>query len=418
MFDTVILADDLSGAADCAVTCVHWGLNTLVTLGAPAAGAIADVISIDADTRGLDAATAAIRMRSLTTAFAPDGATLLFKKIDSSLRGHLGTELAAVLQARRAAGAGKTVAVMAPALPASGRTVRRGCGHLNGTPLHESELWRDQNMAGEAYIPRMLQEARLTSKCFDLALVRGVRLEEAMREAASRFDVLVCDSVADEDLELIALAARRLKNDVVWVGSAGLARYWPCAPPASGADAVSSLLLAPTARPVLFVVGSICQTARKQVAMLASGGAVRAVTVSPEMLVNGRDSAEWRSISVELREALRQGQDVVLTPASSLVLEVEDRLKLSSSLAAMTADLRPEVGALVACGGETARMVLGCWQVSGLRLLGELERGVVISKAMNTDIDLTVVTKAGDFGTPETLAQCQRWLHDGKEVLR
>ncbi len=414
MFDTVILADDLSGAADCAVACVQRGLDTLVTLGEPSGDAVADVISIDADTRRLDPKSAAERMRALTAAFAPRAETLLFKKIDSSLRGHLGPEVAAVLEARRAAG-GRTVAVMAPALPASGRTVRSGSAYVNGTPLHQTELWRNQKMAGEAYIPGMLQQAGLTSTRVDLAVVRGKGLGEALRESASQFDVLLCDSVTDGDLELIAAAARALECDVVWVGSAGLARHLPYRN-----SATSSVKTAPalcgTARPLLFVVGSMCRTARKQVAILANSEDMHTVTVPPELLVNGRDSIEWREALADLEQAVRQGRDVVLTPAAAPVLRIAERPQLSRALAAMTAGIRSEVGALVACGGETARMVLDCWGVHGLRLLGELERGVVVSKALSVEIELTVVTKAGDFGTPETLAHCRQWLHAGREI--
>jgi len=413
MFDTVILADDLSGAADCAVACVQRGLATTVTLGEPSGVVQADVISIDADTRRLDPTSAAERMRALTAAFAPRAETLLFKKIDSSLRGHLGPEVAAVLEARRAGGA-RTVAVMAPALPASGRTVRSGSAYLNGTPLHETELWRNQKMAGEAYIPGMLQQAGLSSTRVDLALVRGTGLGQALRDAASRFDVLLCDSVTDEDLELIAAAVQELPCDVVWVGSAGLARHLPYRSSAAGSE--TALPLSGTDKPLLFVVGSMCRTARKQVASLASSEDIRTVTVAPELLVHSRDSAQWREAVAELENAVRQGRDVVLTSAAAPVLRIAERPQLSRALAAMTAGIRGEVGALVACGGETARMVLDCWGVRGLRLLGELERGVVVSKALSAEMDVTVVTKAGDFGAPETLARCRQWLRAGTEI--
>lgn len=140
------------------------------------------------------------------------------------------------------------------------------------------------------------------------------------------------------------------------------------------------------------------------------------MTVSPDLLVNGRNSEGWSEAVTELENAVRQGRDVVLTPAAAPVLRVADRPQLSRSLAAMTAGIRTQVGALVACGGETARMVLDCWRVPGLRLLGELERGVVVSEVLSVELDLTVVTKAGDFGTPETLAHCRQWLHAGREI--
>jgi hypothetical protein len=56
----LIVGDDLSGTADCAVTCAHFGLDSVVALGADADAALAeDVLALDADTRGLAAGDAA-----------------------------------------------------------------------------------------------------------------------------------------------------------------------------------------------------------------------------------------------------------------------------------------------------------------------------------------------------------------------
>ena len=112
MSRVLIFADDLSGAADCGIACVNAGLSTIVSLGLPSNGHRVDVLSVDADTRSLSASAAAERLRQLVQVHAEDPAVLLFKKIDSTLRGHLGPELAAVLKARRAVVKG-TVAVMA-----------------------------------------------------------------------------------------------------------------------------------------------------------------------------------------------------------------------------------------------------------------------------------------------------------------
>jgi len=120
MARVLIVADDLSGAADCGIACVHAGLNAKVSLGIPREdSARADVLSLDAHTRVLTAQAAADRMRSLVNEYAHDSKILLFKKIDSTLRGHLGAELAAVLVARRTV-VPDAIAIMAPAFPANG----------------------------------------------------------------------------------------------------------------------------------------------------------------------------------------------------------------------------------------------------------------------------------------------------------
>jgi hypothetical protein len=46
-----------------------------------------------------------------------------------------------------------------------------------------------------------------------------------------------------------------------------------------------------------------------------------------------------------------------------------------------------------------------------LRLIGELEKGVPVSVTENWSRQLPVITKAGDFGKPETLLTCSKFLH-------
>ena len=58
-------------------------------------------------------------------------------------------------------------------------------------------------------------------------------------------------------------------------------------------------------------------------------------------------------------------------------------------------------GALVVTGGETARAILSTAGVQVLCIRREIEPGVVLSKAGV----LPVVTKAGAFGAPQSLAR-------------
>ncbi|MFS2117557.1 four-carbon acid sugar kinase family protein, partial [Herbaspirillum frisingense] len=83
----LIVGDDLSGTADCAVTCTHFGLDSVVALGADADAALqaVDVLALDADTRGLPPGDAA-RLNAAAWQAHSDGRRL-YKKIDSTLRG-------------------------------------------------------------------------------------------------------------------------------------------------------------------------------------------------------------------------------------------------------------------------------------------------------------------------------------------
>ena len=134
----LILADDLSGAADCGVACVEAGLETRVLLERDERRSDAPALALDTDSRHLppDAARAVTRLVA-ELHFTSD--TLLYKKIDSTLRGNPGVEIAAArgVVARRQGGA---LAVVAPAFPSTGRIMRAGRVFVHGLPLEATEI--------------------------------------------------------------------------------------------------------------------------------------------------------------------------------------------------------------------------------------------------------------------------------------
>ena len=114
----LIIADDLSGAADCAIGFACAGMQTVVTLDPLHDKADAQVIAADTDTRRLSPAQAAERTVAAYKALQRPGQRL-YKKIDSTLRGNWAAEVAAL---QPLAG----LAIVAPAFPATGRTLRGG----------------------------------------------------------------------------------------------------------------------------------------------------------------------------------------------------------------------------------------------------------------------------------------------------
>ncbi|MBA2448810.1 MAG: four-carbon acid sugar kinase family protein, partial [Chloroflexi bacterium] len=88
-----ILADDLTGACDAAAPFAAQGLVTVVVLD-PLGGAAPrfdDVVvrAIDADTRRLSFRRAAARTVAVAELERTGGARSLYKKVDSTLRGHV-----------------------------------------------------------------------------------------------------------------------------------------------------------------------------------------------------------------------------------------------------------------------------------------------------------------------------------------
>lgn len=409
MIRLLVLADDLTGAADCGVACAGCGLRTVVTLD-DFRDCDADVIAIDANTRGSDAQEAAAVMERLIRARARGDDWLIYKKIDSTLRGNVAAELKAVLAARRTlAGEGsRIVAVLAPAFPATGRTTVGGCQLVNGAPLADTDLWQYERKPAPSNLVEMMSEAGLRSVLVSLAAVRGDNLRETMSELAREADVLVCDAEREEDLRAIAGASIALGRGTIWAGSAGLAYHLPSAAHLKREESAHSALL--PAGPILFVVGSGSSVARRQALLLESWPDVISVRIAAGELRAGEDLPEWRAHRAALERAFSAGVDVLVSVGVEENVEPAQEPLLAAGLGEMVRPFSNVVGALVVTGGETARAVFRAWGITGLQIAGEVEPGLPYSIAAGWRRPLPVLTKAGGFGKPETLLHCREFL--------
>lgn len=400
----LILADDLTGAADCAVAFARRG-HAAAVAWPEAAGALpqAAVLALDADSRRL--AAAAARQAALLGAAAAPGAAL-FKKIDSTLRGQPMAELAGLL-AGPAAG---RLAVLAPAVPRQGRITREGRVWLQGAPLEESALWAREHSYPHAALPELLGAAGLRPARLGLAALRAGAAADFLRESRnSGAQVVVCDAESQADLAALAQAGAGLGEGLLWVGAAGLAEAL------AGATAPGSATPPPAApRPggVLLVVGSVAEPSRAAAAMLAGQGAVRALPVPAALLRQGEGPA-WRTCQAAILAALRAGADALVTiEAAGEAVELAGGAVLAGRLALLLQPAGPHLAGLFATGGETARALLPRLGLAGLWLAEEVEPGMPLGHGIGDGsapgdamAGLPVVTKAGGFGDAGTISR-------------
>lgn len=411
MIRMLVLADDLTGAADCGVACSGCGLRTLVALN-DRSKCDADVLAVDANTRAAQPDQAAATMATLVRTHVQDDDLLVYKKIDSTLRGNVAVEVKAILEARRAiiSGNKRIVAVMAPAFPAAGRTTVNGRVLVNGVPLRETDLWQHERKSPPSSLEEMMNEPGLRTALVEIAAVRGENSRAIMLESAREADVLICDAETEDDLRAIADASMALGSGTIWVGSAGLAYHLPRA-----ADLQRESIPDPDrvlTKPILFVVGSGSSISRRQAQFLESWPDIVSVRIPPGELRAGEEFPEWRAHRAALERALSAGVDVLVTLGGEQAGESAQEPLLVSALAEMLRPFAGTVGALVATGGDTARAILGAWGISGLRIVGEVEPGLPCSMAEGWQKSLVVLTKAGGFGKPETLLHCRDFLRE------
>lgn len=185
-----ILADDLTSAADGAAPFVARGMRAGIgrnTLPVPER----EVEAVDCGSRSLSATAAAARVSELTRQLAK--CRILYKTVDSTLRGHITLELEAAY-----AQSGRKSVVFAPAFPAAGRTTVNGVQLVNGVPVSQTLYARDPSHPARTAVLAELIPAALR-------------------------DVLLLDAATQEELDA-RVAALPNPEKALWVGSPGMAQ--------------------------------------------------------------------------------------------------------------------------------------------------------------------------------------------------
>jgi D-threonate/D-erythronate kinase len=414
MIETLIIADDLTGAADCAVSCATAGADTVVLLDAKAAPGGATAVSVDVNSRAMTAQEAGAAVTGAVQQLYSKSTRILYQKIDSTLRGNWPTELAHIRQAATDVLGHAPFVIVAPAFPGTGRATIDGYVFVNGTPLENTSLWKHTGPTGSGDLRAILEHVGFrvgVATLEQVALGKEALKARLEKWADARCDVVVCDAQTEDDLLTVAAASLMLPRKPLWVGSAGLMRALVRA--GKGEVVPSSAAIgAPAGKPVLVVVGSASSVSHMQFDALAEEQGVVPVTILPSALRETSALERVQSYAQALDEALALGSDVAVTIRGEEV-NFEEGPQLAAALAELIAPHLSQVGGLIVTGGETARAILDRAGISGLRMYGEIEPGATVGLSID-DIAIPVITKAGAFGDHTTLKRCRAFLRGGR----
>lgn len=337
----LIIADDLTGALDSAVTLTGTGLRCVV------ARRPSDVAAALRREPGILAVNTASREGSAMAARAAVSAALdavgrvpeiVFKKVDSRLKGHVAGEVAVFAER-----SGRTRALVAPAVPAQGRTVSGG--FLTGTGV-------------------------------------ATPIDVAAAVSASGLPLTIPETRDDGDLDT---ALKRVSDGTpaLLVGAAGLAAALARRLAPGGRSTV------PVVRaPILLAIGSHDPITLAQVERLAGREDVT-IDTAP-------DGACPAASGGEVGRLLR------LVPSEGRPFDAK---AAGGRFAAEVAQLVRSGGfsAVLACGGETADAILGALGQGILEIEGEILPGAPVSSMVIGEQRLQLITKSGGFGAEDAL---------------
>nr|WP_312990039.1 four-carbon acid sugar kinase family protein [Comamonas koreensis] len=416
----LVVADDLSGAADCAAGFASAGLSTRVLLDAQAStGAQGDVavLTVDTNSRRDTAAEAAAKLQAVLAAPASQGRRVL-KKIDSTLRGGWAQEVA-VLQAALHA-----IALVAPAFPQMARTMQGGVVYVHGVRLADTATWQLEHADREDRAAQQLQAAGLRCDNLPASLLDAGPEATAQAIANAReqgVQALVFDVLTDKHLQTLAQASLQIEQ-AFCVCSAGLShalaqQVQPVSASPASLDVPHAAGRLPS---VVTVVGSMSAIAQQQLAYLAEQPRTRLHVVLPGCLRSDVQTTQGQTLVQTLVQTISdevaQGLDVVVSLGADAHTDPAEGPMLARQLARLLHAPMAAAAGLVITGGETARAVLEELQLRSLRVHSESEPGVVLCITENQNIEQGtprqwIATKAGAFGHPASLQRASCAIH-------
>lgn len=339
----LVLADDATGALECASLLAGMKLAVSISLSGAAGPGIGVV---DTESRHLLPEQACVRMRYWLELFGTYEGTQVFKKTDSTLRGNIAAELVAMLRA-----SDSRQIVYVPAYPALGRTVQAGRLLVHGVPVAETEF------AADARQPvRTSQVADLFPQAVR-HLITHIADAEALAAALRDFHarVLICDASSDGDLLRLAGAIQKAPFQP-WVASpAGFIKAWA----SLGAYPRAVSIPIPHPRKWLVVCGSLHRQSRRQASI--------AEALGMNVIQSRTDTSE---------------------PPELVAVELAGRT--------VSFIAKDKTEAVLIMGGDT---VWAVWRAMGLDALIPLPEVLPgIGACLTPDRQLLFVTKAGGFG--------------------
>lgn len=382
------LADDLSGALDAAAAFHHSGRRVRIALSADAwpEGGPDDVVGLTTETRNASAPEAARAVTQAVVLGRARGGRLLYKKIDSTLRGPVAAEIAALTAALPDARV-----LFAPANPRVGRTVQDGRLLVRGVPVAETEFGRDPVCPVRESMIRVL----LGPAGGERIVIPDIGTEADLDAAVAQMDAAGVPwiSVGSGALARPVAARLRARRDPAAASCNGRASD---AAVLSGAVGGADPGRAPGLEPVLMLGGSAHPGNRTQAARLAADRGVPVAELAGGMSAAGVDASA-------LARALASLSD----RAAVTLLAPRRRLEAAEALATIVATARQviergRVRRLFVTGGETAFALAGALGVTTFEFQAELEAGVALACSGSGAQERGWAVKPGGFGDEQT----------------
>ncbi|ETP72296.1 hypothetical protein UYO_1734 [Lachnospiraceae bacterium JC7] len=398
----LILADDLTGALDSGVQISLKGARVVILTNQSVAfpeDTSIDAIVIDTETRHVSPEKAAETVSRLVHEAKKRGINRIYKKTDSGLRGNVGSELAAVLEA-----SGKDHLNFIPAYPAVDRKTIGGIQYVNGKPVAESIFANDP--INPITVSRVDEIIHLSS---------DVPVTVSYSESLKKEGILVYDAETGEDLKRISQELL-LQDDLDLTGGcAGFLEVFPME--TEEENKTEKFIFSTLGKKLIVLSGSVNQITYDQLKYAEEHGAFRAHVPMNRILKNLWSDSEKEKFTDYLETEAGDRQVVIVDTLGeydeALVTSPDEIAHVIASnmgqLARKLQETFPD-RALMIIGGDTLQGFIRNKGVQMLSPIKEIDPGLVLSFYKTEHGRNYLITKSGAFGTVDQLTRVLEWL--------
>ncbi len=422
-----IIADDLTGANDTAVQFHKRGANTKILLDSeytPKVKAGCEVWALSSESRNVPPDVAVGRVeRAIETFTSNFSFDYYYKKIDSTLRGHIALETLTMLNILE-----YDAAIIIPAFPQEGRITVGGYHMVKGVPIGRTEIAIDPHSPiTESHVPTLLQnqlgaESADIVGMIDLRTVMNgagpisVKINELIKDGKQ---LIIADAVSLTDIEQIVLAITKSDKKLLPTGTAAtaqvIAKYW-----LAGLEK-DEIPVEIAKLPKLIISGTATQITANQIQKLEQSDDIENINFIP---LDTKDILEGVNEGLVERVVKNlQSGVTVCVHTSNLIANFdgfsEDSLnaeltkeKLASMITDYLAELTKKVTnmvdvVLITLGGETSYKCCKAIESNELELIDEVIPAIPLCCDINRK---WIITKSGNLGNNNTLIEILQYL--------
>lgn len=384
----LVISDDFSGAAELAGIAMEMGLGVEIQTELQP-DSTAEVIVLDTNTRSKDQEKAVAimdRIVKLTTNYDFD---LIYKKVDSILRGHVFSELSTLLTYNP----GHSI-LLVSANPSMGRTITNGKYLVNGQPLHKTVFADDPEFPVQTSDVLSLVSSSKSGRVKKLDKSSDMKLQDGT--------IYVPDARIKDDIDYWA---GKIAQDII---PAGAADFWQSILHANGyaSRRKSEPGFNIGSGNSLFVCGSSLSKAPFIQQKLARFGP-EIVEITSESLYTNDSKAVTDKIVGRAIEQFDQTTSVILSIGGPENGDNIPEDMLPNIFADITSSLNSKINLseIVVEGGTTASEVVRSLGAARFKPVNQFGRGIIrMQIAERPSTHLTV--KPGSYEWPEAI-----WSH-------